>query len=229
MDITTANRLVQYRKQRGYSQEELAAELGLSRQAVSKWERAEASPDTDNLIALARLYGVSLDELLLSEAPPPVPQRSDSGGTSAPQRPDSAVTAPAQAQAQAPNLDLTEIIETGVMNEIAGDLHETFAPPPLPAPAPQRPDSAVTAPPHPAEGRPPLSAGARRLLGLFGIGAFIIFFFVYGLLSLIFPNLMGAYPLLCTALYLALGFGCNLWHPGWLIYLTIPIYYTMFG
>lgn len=46
------------------SQEELAQKIGVSRQAVSKWERAEASPDTDNLILLARLYGVTLDELL---------------------------------------------------------------------------------------------------------------------------------------------------------------------
>ena len=36
----------------------------MSRQAVSKWERSESSPDTDNLIALAQLYGVSLDDLL---------------------------------------------------------------------------------------------------------------------------------------------------------------------
>ncbi len=40
----------------------------MSRQAVSKWERSESSPDTDNLIALAALYGVSLDELLYGEA-----------------------------------------------------------------------------------------------------------------------------------------------------------------
>ena len=39
----------------------------MSRQAVSKWERSESSPDTDNLIALAALYGVSLDELLFGE------------------------------------------------------------------------------------------------------------------------------------------------------------------
>ena len=48
----------------GLSQEALAEKLGVSRQAVSKWERSESSPDTDNLIALAKLYGVSLDELL---------------------------------------------------------------------------------------------------------------------------------------------------------------------
>lgn len=64
MDITTANRLYELRKQHGYSQDELADKLNVSRQAISKWERSESSPDTDNLIALARLYGVSLDELL---------------------------------------------------------------------------------------------------------------------------------------------------------------------
>ena len=67
MTIEIADRLVKLRKKYGYSQEELADKLGLSRQAVSKWERAEASPDTDNLICLAKLYGVSLDELLDTE------------------------------------------------------------------------------------------------------------------------------------------------------------------
>ena len=63
MNIETANRLLQYRKQHNLSQEELAEKIGVSRQAVSKWERSEASPDTDNLISLAEVYGVSLDEL----------------------------------------------------------------------------------------------------------------------------------------------------------------------
>jgi transcriptional regulator with XRE-family HTH domain len=67
MNIETANRLLQYRKKMNLSQEELAAKIGVSRQAVSKWERAEASPDTDNLILLADIYGVSLDELLKGE------------------------------------------------------------------------------------------------------------------------------------------------------------------
>ncbi len=64
MNIQLADRLVTLRKEHNLSQEALAEKLGLSRQAVSKWERAEASPDTDNLIALAEIYGISLDALL---------------------------------------------------------------------------------------------------------------------------------------------------------------------
>ncbi len=64
MTIELGNRLAELRKQHGLSQEELADQLGVSRQAISKWERGEASPDTDNLIELARIYGISLDELL---------------------------------------------------------------------------------------------------------------------------------------------------------------------
>lgn len=64
MDIKTADRLIDLRKEHGYSQEDLASYLGISRQSVSKWERAEASPDTDNLISLAKLYKISLDNLL---------------------------------------------------------------------------------------------------------------------------------------------------------------------
>lgn len=67
MNIKIANRLVELRKKSGLSQEQLAEKLGLSRQAVSKWERAEASPDTDNLICLAKIYNVSLDQLLQSD------------------------------------------------------------------------------------------------------------------------------------------------------------------
>lgn len=64
MNDKTANRLFEYRKKNGFSQEELAAKIGVSRQAISKWERGESSPDTDNLIALAQLYQVTIDELI---------------------------------------------------------------------------------------------------------------------------------------------------------------------
>ena len=70
MDIVTAKRLYDYRKANNLSQEELAEKIGVSRQAISKWERAESSPDTDNLIALAKLYNVSIDEMLNGEGEP---------------------------------------------------------------------------------------------------------------------------------------------------------------
>lgn len=77
MNIEIANRLFQYRKKHNLSQEELASKIGVSRQAVSKWERAEASPDTDNLILLAKLYGVTLDELLQGKEEPQVQPEKD--------------------------------------------------------------------------------------------------------------------------------------------------------
>ncbi|MBQ8433705.1 MAG: helix-turn-helix domain-containing protein [Clostridia bacterium] len=58
------DKLYRLRKDKGISQEELAYKLNVSRQAISKWERGEALPDTDNLISLAKLYEVSLDELV---------------------------------------------------------------------------------------------------------------------------------------------------------------------
>lgn len=67
MNIKTADKLVELRKSHGLSQEKLSELLGVSRQAISKWERGESSPDTDNLIALARIYGVSLDDIINDE------------------------------------------------------------------------------------------------------------------------------------------------------------------
>lgn len=135
MNLTIANRLVELRQSLGLSQEALAASLGVSRQAVSKWERAEASPDTDNLIALANLYDISLDALLLDrEAPPPRP-------------------------------DASPVFEPDTEKE---------------------------------ERR-------RRKKAL-----------------LRFP-----YPVFITLLYLWLGFMFRLWHPMWMLFLTIPLYYGM--
>jgi len=68
MNVEIAERLARRRKEAGLSQEELALKLGVSRQAVSKWERSESSPDTNNLIALAKLYEVSLDDLLFVDS-----------------------------------------------------------------------------------------------------------------------------------------------------------------
>lgn len=52
------------RTQRGLSQEQLALELGVSRQAISRWELGEVVPDTANVLRLSQLFGVSTDYLL---------------------------------------------------------------------------------------------------------------------------------------------------------------------
>lgn len=64
MENNLGLKLQEIRKQNKLSQEALAEKLGVSRQAISKWERGESAPDTENLIALSRIYGVSIDELL---------------------------------------------------------------------------------------------------------------------------------------------------------------------
>lgn len=62
-----ADKIIQLRKQAGWSQEELAEQLQISRQAVSKWESAASVPDLDKVLLLSRLFGVSTDELLKDE------------------------------------------------------------------------------------------------------------------------------------------------------------------
>lgn len=64
MNIEMADRLVELRRRANLSQEMLAEKVDVSRQAISKWERGEACPETDKLILLSELYGVSLDVLL---------------------------------------------------------------------------------------------------------------------------------------------------------------------
>ena len=61
-------KLKNIRKEHGISQEELAARLNVSRQAVSKWESGQGFPETDKLIQLSTMFGISLDTLLKNES-----------------------------------------------------------------------------------------------------------------------------------------------------------------
>ena len=63
-------KIAYYRRDKKLSQEELAARVGVSRQAVSKWELGESSPDVGKLLALAKAFGVTTDHLLDEEAEP---------------------------------------------------------------------------------------------------------------------------------------------------------------
>lgn len=70
------------RKKAGLSQEALAEKLGVSRQAVSKWETAEATPDVGKLAPMARVFGVSIDWLLSDEEPQPESSQAPVNGNS---------------------------------------------------------------------------------------------------------------------------------------------------
>jgi len=79
MLVTTGERILKYRKEAGLSQEELAERVGVSRQAVSKWETDAALPETEKLPRARAGLGVSVDELLGNDPepeegpPPPLP------------------------------------------------------------------------------------------------------------------------------------------------------------
>ena len=136
MSIQLGTKLADLRKRNGYSQEALAEKMGVSRQAVSKWERGDSTPDTDTLIELARLYSVSLDTLV-------------------------------------------------------GNEHNEETKEPLTGKKEKKQK----------EKKPPLYPGLSKKL-------------------LLFP-----FPLLVVVIYILQGFTRGLWHPSWLIFLTIPAYY----
>lgn len=170
MNIEIADRLVALRREHGYSQEELAARLGVSRQAVSKWERAESSPDTDNLIALARLYGISLDAMLLSE---PNPDETDAAR------------------------EEREVFEAAQAWEDAEKKKQKKA----------------------------WKKTKEKLLWLLTLAMMVGLPVIVHLL-----RLDAVYPVIITVAYLITGFLLENWHPGWMLFLTIPIYYAvLFG
>ena len=63
------NKIYELRKQKGFSQEELASKLNVTRQTVSKWELGDSTPDMEKLVVLSDLFEISLDELVLGKKP----------------------------------------------------------------------------------------------------------------------------------------------------------------
>ena len=180
MNLEIANRLQKLRKEKGYSQEQLAEALGISRQAVSKWERAESSPDTDNLICLAKLYGVSLDELLSTdESVKEIVENNE---------PEMVKEMIVKEHRKIKHLENLLIFAIVVIYFILGFAFDLW---------------------HPG---------------------WIVFLFVPIILSLIEaiksknPHQF-AYPVLLVAIYLFLGTVYHLWHPMWVLFITIPVYY----
>ena len=216
MNIEIANRLQKLRKENGYSQEELADKLGISRQAVSKWERADSSPDTDNLIVLARLYNISLDELLYdNESTEEIRDR---------------VQDTAQDRRAEDTISLTD--DEGQTVKFEGG-HVHF----------YNKDGSEE---KLSKKEIIIKSATDGAIAILTLAAFLIWGFVYNgwyicwTTWILMPGLMSivdavmkkqfsafAIPCLITAVYIIIGMEFGLWHPYWYLFLTIPIYYII--
>lgn len=73
-----ADKIIELRKKAGLSQDELAEQMDVSRQSVSKWEGAQSVPDLNKILKLSEIFGVSTDYLLKDDFEKPAPEFSDS-------------------------------------------------------------------------------------------------------------------------------------------------------
>ncbi len=235
MNIETANRLLQYRKQAGLSQEELAEKIGVSRQAVSKWERSEASPDTDNLIVLAELYGVSLDELLGLKG------ANEGGNTTAeslPEKDEVHVSLKDGIHVHSKDGDKVDVsFKEGVHIVSNGDEKVHYN---------KEDKYYVDEKGERHEIKPayyfwlymPFPAIIIALFlgwgfsGLWGgwSTSWILFLLVpvyYSLVEAIRAKNIEkfAYPAVAAGIYVSVGMIFHIWHPTWLVFLTIPLFY----
>lgn len=239
MNVETANRLVQLRKKRGYSQEELAEKLGLSRQAVSKWERAEASPDTDNLIALSKLYGITLDELVTGCSSGKEANEEQADKTGSGEKKKEYVYIGLGGVHVENEKDSVHIsFKDGIHVESENDsVHMNPG------------DKKINVNGELKDIGHYKKKGAKRaafsgILASVAVAAFIalgvlfnawhpawLIFFLVPVIESLYSAIEKrsanafAYPLLMTAAFLAVGFCCGLWHPAWVLFLTIPVYY----
>ena len=78
-----ADKLIELRKKNGWSQEELAEQLDVSRQSVSKWEGAQSVPDMGRIVQMSELFGVSTDYLLKDEMESLAPASREESGSAA--------------------------------------------------------------------------------------------------------------------------------------------------
>lgn len=279
MNIEIANRLVELRKKSGLSQEELAAKLGLSRQAVSKWERAEASPDTDNLICLAKLYNVSLDDLLNTDqsvdeivkeqVKPEMANPADgsdggakaASGFSQEEKKEGASTASSSSSYKESGDGEKVIIDKTGIHVSSGSDSVHITPEDFQKGASDHFAGAANF--HFHEDCSPKEEKRRHryhvaqeitssLVSLLAVVAYVLLGCLYpdpyigwGVCWLVFLAIplatsfvealakrrfsVFAFPVLVAGLYAMVGMVFHLWHPTWVMFLAIPLYYAIFG
>lgn len=244
MNIEIANRLVNLRKEKGLSQEELASQLGISRQAVSKWERAEASPDTDNLIELAKLYDMSLDALLYTDQ-----EQFESGGNDESQndgeepkeKPKDTVHISLREGIHVKDKEGSEVhvgwngihvkdnSEDDDKNNVDIDGDGVF----------------VDGKQYTKEdfiSKPTFPFGIIIVMAYLFIGIFYNMWHPWWLLIFLIPIFESCikaikqrdiskieYPVIVAVIFFCAGFEYDLWHPMWAVFLTVPVFYAITG
>ena len=257
MNLEIANRLVEYRKRAGYSQEELADKLGISRQAVSKWERVEASPDTDNLIALANLYGVSLDELINGKKDPEPKEKveEEKSETVEPEQTvedDGIHIGNAGVHLNSKDGSYVHIDGDGIHTcNKKGEKHHYGE---------KELEKRLKEKIHPAVAISWSICSMVALIAFFLCGFFVkaipafdaetgnfymhhmngfAWSWIFFVAIPIIPSFIQAvcfkrfkafsWPVFVTVLFLYAGMSSNLWHPMWILFLTVPLFYGIFA
>lgn len=187
MSVKQGEYLKELRVKNNLSQEKLGEKLGLSRQSVSKWEQGYSTPDTDNLIKLAELYGVSVDSILKcgEEKENDNSLSSDAGKASIPG-------------------------EMKPAKKKRGWFFISF---------------------------PIIAVIIYAIIGsVFGAKGWAYGWIVLLFIPLFYTSVIAVekkkpvifcYPVLMAVIYLVCGFLYSLWHPLWIIFLTIPVFYII--
>ena len=210
MSIKQGEFLKELRVHNNYSQEKLGELLGLSRQSISKWEQGYATPDTENLLKLSELYGVSVDTLLKcgEEEAESIAENDEAG---------------AQKGAEAVEETDTETApETETSNE---EIAEESA-----KPAKKKRGWFFIS-------YPVLAIIAYAVIGtLFKAKGWAVGWTVLLTIPLYYTGIIAfekkkpiifCYPVLTLLVFLIGGLLYSLWHPMWIIFLTIPVFYII--
>lgn len=235
MNIETANRLLQYRKQAGYSQEELAEKIGVSRQAVSKWERSEASPDTDNLIVLAELYGVSLDELLGL-----TPQKSEEPESTLPEKDEVHVSFKDGIHVLSKDGDKVDVSFKDGVHVVSGGEEKVHIIGDEKYYVDEKGQRHEIKPAYYFWLYMPFPVIVTSLFlgwgfsGLWGgwSTAWILFLLVplyYSIIEVVRSKDLSklAFPVIPAGIFVGIGIFTHIWHPTWIVFLTIPVFYCI--
>lgn len=197
-----SNNLYELRRKAELSQEEFAEKLGVSRQAVSKWERGEAYPDTENLIVISEMFSVSIDELLKSDnicyTAPNTEEKSEENASN--------------------DDDFDDDEEKNSCTIVVNSKKKrSFA-------------SVMYAIPYPVVVAIAfITLGIFCNAWYWAWTLFLTVPIYYPLISAIHRRRLTTFPfpVFVTFIYCLFGMLFGIWHPLWLIFLTVPIYYPV--